>query len=111
MSEHFVISGRFVLKLLGLMFVVALLALMNVSDVHRLTLNKVLKLSQHFTDSVILQPVKTIQEKINEDSSKLVIFEMAVMPFPFNGIWLIQVNLPYLRSYSNPFSVILVRSK
>ena len=68
------ISGRLVLKLLGLIFVVTLLALMNVSDVHQHSLNRVLILSQHFTNSVILQPVETIQEIINDDSSKLVKF-------------------------------------
>jgi hypothetical protein len=68
MPEHFVISCRFMLKLLGLVFVVALLALMNVSDVHKQSLNKVLKIPHHLTNYVILNPIENNQEIV--DASK-----------------------------------------
>ena len=69
MSEHFVISGRFLLKLVGLILVVALLALMNVSDVaHQQPVNKVFKSTQHFSNDVILKSVKNKHE--NVDASK-----------------------------------------
>ena len=67
---------------------------LNQSTVFSLSYFHVFLSDAKTSDSDILQAITSKITKNEQRQSKQTVFEMAAMPFPCNGIFLIQGNLP-----------------